>query len=89
MTHYAALDVSQKATAVCVVDETGKVIRTTKLPACPGAIASWLAKKAAGLVRVGMETGPLAVWLWNELHARGCRSCAWMPGTQTRRSGCA
>jgi transposase len=38
---------------------------------CPETIAQWLAKNAAGLVRVGMETGPLAVWLWNELHAKG------------------
>lgn len=71
MRHYAALDVSQEATAICVVDESGKVLSVTKVPTCPDAIATWLGKTATGLVRVGMETGPLAVWLWNELHARG------------------
>ena len=71
MNHYAGLDVSLEETTICVVDETGKVISATKLPTCPDAIASWLGKKAAGLVRVGMESGPLAVWLWNELHQKG------------------
>jgi transposase len=47
------------------------VRREGKVATCPETIAQWLAKNAAGLVRVGMETGPLAVWLWNELHAKG------------------
>lgn len=71
MTNYAALDVSQEATAICAVDETGRIIAEKKVPTCPDAIASWLKKHASDLVRVGMETGPLAVWLWNELHKKG------------------
>jgi transposase len=71
MPHYAALDVSQETTCVCLVDETGRVIGETKLPTCPDAIAAWLGKRAVDLTRVGLETGPMAVWLWNELHARG------------------
>ena len=71
MAQYAALDVSQEATAICLVDEQGAVRREGKVATCPETIAQWLAKNAAGLVRVGMETGPLAVWLWNELHAKG------------------
>ena len=70
MPHYAALDVSQEMTCVCLVDETGHVISEAKLPTCPDAITAWLGKKAVGLTRVGLETGPMAVWLWNELHAR-------------------
>jgi len=46
------------------------VISEAKLPTCPDAIAAWLGKKAINLARVGLETGPMAVWLWNELHAR-------------------
>ena len=38
---------------------------------CPEAISSFLTRHAPGLDRVGLETGPLAVWLWNELHDRG------------------
>lgn len=70
MTHYAALDVSQETTSICVVDDAGRVIAETKLPTCPDAIAGWLARSATDLARIGLETGPMAVWLWNELHAR-------------------
>jgi transposase len=71
MTNYAALDVSLEATAVCVVDQDGLLLAEKKVPTCPDAIASWLATNASNLVRVGMETGPLAMWLWNELHEKG------------------
>jgi len=71
MTRYAALDVSQEMTAACVVDETGRVTAEGKIATCPEAIGTWLARHAPDLVRVGLETGPLAVWLWNELHDRG------------------
>jgi transposase len=70
MKKYAALDVSMEQTAICVVDETGKKIIEGKVPTDPDAIVTWLGQKAAGLTKVGMETGPLAVWLWNELVAR-------------------
>lgn len=71
MKKYAALDVSMEQTAICVVDETGKKIVEGKVASCPEVIATWLAEKAGGLTRVGMETGPLAVWFWNELATRG------------------
>lgn len=67
---YAALDVSQETTAICVVDENGRVTAEKKVPTCADAITGYLADKAPGLVRVGLETGPLAVWLWNELAIR-------------------
>jgi transposase len=70
MTQYAALDVSQETTAICLVDDAGRVVGEAKLPTCPDAITAWLARTATELARVGMETGPMAVWLWNELHAR-------------------
>jgi transposase len=71
MTKYAALDVSMEQTAICVVDENGKKIVEGKVPTDPDAIADWLAGRAGQLARIGMETGPLAVWLWNELTKRG------------------
>ena len=67
---FAALDVSQEETAVCVVDQDGALLAEAKVPTCPDAIANWLAERAKGLERVGMETGPLAVWLWNTLMTR-------------------
>lgn len=70
MPSYAALDVSQETTAICVVDEAGRILAEKKVATCPDAITSYLTQKAPDLVRVGLETGPLAVWLWNELAAR-------------------
>lgn len=71
MTHYAGLDVSLETTAICLVDEAGRITAEKKVPTCPETIATWLGKHASSLERAGMETGPLAVWLWNELHDRG------------------
>ena len=66
----AALDVSQEETAICLVEQDGAILAEAKVPTCPDAIASRLTKHSDGLDRVGMETGPLAVWLWNALAAR-------------------
>jgi len=67
---FAALDVSQEETAICLVGAEGEILAEAKVPTCPDAIADWLAKRAADVERVGMETGPLAVWLWNALTKR-------------------
>ncbi len=67
---FAALDVSQEETAICVVDRHGAIMAETKVPSCPDAIADWLAERTEDLERVGMETGPLAVWFWNALMER-------------------
>ena len=37
---FAALDVSQDETAVCVVSQGGTILTETKVATCPGAIAS-------------------------------------------------
>jgi transposase len=70
MTQYVGLDVSLKMTALCVVDETGSVTAEGKVASEPGALARWLQEHAPMARRIGMETGPLAVWLWNELKGR-------------------
>lgn len=67
---FAALDVSQEETAICVVGRDGALLAEAKVPTCPDAIAEWLTDRTDGLERVGMETGPLAVWPWNALTAR-------------------
>jgi transposase len=71
MPNYAALDVSLETTAICVVDERGRMIREKKVATCPDAIALILCEGSHELARVGLETGPLAMWLWNELRDRG------------------
>jgi transposase len=65
--HYVGLDVSQKETAVCVVDQDGKVLFEGKVPSNPGALAAVIRKRAPAAERIGFETGAMASWLWHEL----------------------
>jgi transposase len=67
MAQYVGLDVSQRETALCVVDEQGKVLFEGKAPSDPGALAQVIRKRAPEAVRIGFETGAMAGWLWHEL----------------------
>lgn len=67
MKHYVGLDVSQKETAVCVVDQDGRVLFEGKVPSDPGALAKIIRKRAPAAERIGFETGAMASWLWHEL----------------------
>lgn len=68
---YAGLDVSLKETAVCIVDDTGKVITERMLPSDPQAIARYLNQHAPKLDRVGLESGATSAWLWRDFSALG------------------
>jgi transposase len=68
---YVGLDVSQKETAMCVVDQDGKVLFEGKVPSDPGALAQAIGKRAPDAERVGFETGAMASWLWHELKRVG------------------
>jgi transposase len=61
------LDVSQKETAVCVVDQDGRVLFEGKVPSDPGVLAKVIGKRAPAAERIGFETGAMASWLWHEL----------------------
>lgn len=67
MKQYVGLDVSQKETAMCVVDETGRVLFEGKARSDPGALAEIIRKRAPNAERIGLETGAMASWLWHEL----------------------
>jgi transposase len=71
MEHYVGLDVSLKLTAICIVDQTGKIVREGMVPSDPEAIAGFVQSHAPHVARVGLETGATATWLWNELNALG------------------
>lgn len=58
-------------TSICIVAKDGKVLAERKLPSTPDATAAFISAKAPEVVRVGLETGSLSVWLHGELRARG------------------
>jgi transposase len=68
---YVGLDVAQKETSVCVLDETGRTIYAGTVKSDPGALTKLLRKKAPNAERVGFETGAMASWLWHELRRVG------------------
>lgn len=71
MKHYVGLDVSQRETSVCVVDESGKIIFQGKARSDPGCLAELLHKRAPNAERIGFETGAMSSWLWHELKRIG------------------
>jgi transposase len=71
MKHYAGLDVSVKETAICIVDEAGKICREVKLPSHPDDLMRLLKDPTWRLVRVGLEAGPLSQWLFSGLAEAG------------------
>ena len=67
MEYYVGLDVSLKQTSICVVDQSGSVVREGVVDLDPEAISVYVRSKAPGAVRIGLETGPTSTWLWTEL----------------------
>lgn len=70
MTIYAGLDVSDKATHVCVVTSDGSLVWRGVCASDPEENRKVLARHATGLVRVVLETGPLSTFLYHGLAER-------------------
>jgi transposase len=64
---YAALDVGDKTTAICIVDGKGEIVEESSVETTPAAIALFLKRYKRTLERVGQETGTKAAWLHKEL----------------------
>lgn len=71
MTYYVGLDVSQKMTAICVVDGAGCRIWRGQCSSRPEAVAQEVRRHAGADARLGMETGPMTPWLVHELRSFG------------------
>ena len=69
MDHFAGLDVSVKETSVCIVDDSGKIVREVKVASEPEALLAVLKSPAYDFKRVGLEAGPLSQWLFGALAA--------------------
>jgi transposase len=67
MDHFAGLDVSVKETSVCIVDDTGRIVREVKVESEPDALLGVLTNPAYHLKRIGLEAGPLSQWLFSSL----------------------
>ena len=68
---FVGLDVSQRLTSVCILDERGGRVWRGKCATDPAVVAEVVRARASGLARLGIETGPLTPWLVHELQGRG------------------
>jgi transposase len=57
MDHFAGLDVSVKETSVCIVDDTGRIVREVKVASEPEALLQALMNRAYHFKRIGLEAG--------------------------------
>jgi transposase len=71
MDHFAGLDVSVKETSVCIVDDTGKIVREVKVASEPEALLQVLGNPIYRFKRIGLEAGPLSQWLFSALAEAG------------------
>ena len=71
MTRFVGLDVSQRLTAICVIDETGRRLWRGQCASDPEQIEHAVKGHAGDDTRLGIETGPMTPWLVHELRGRG------------------
>lgn len=71
MKYFAGLDVSLEETAICVVDETGQIVKELRAPSEPQALRDALQKADLPLERVGLEACSLTAWLHDGMCAYG------------------
>src|SRR5664280_2971917 len=67
MDHSAGLDVSVKETSICIVDDTGRIVREVKVASKPEELLAVLKNPAYHFKRIGLEAGPLSQWLFSAL----------------------
>ena len=71
MDYFAGLDVSVKDTSICIVDDTGRIVREVKVASEPDALLAVLMNASHRFKRIGLEAGPLSQWLFSALAEAG------------------
>src|SRR6266403_1210921 len=67
MDHFGGLDVSVKETSICIVDDTGRIVKEVRVASEPEALLQVLTNTIYRFKRVGLEAGPLSQWLYSVL----------------------
>ena len=68
---YVGLDASLDETSLCIVDQTGKAERESKVTTDPDAIQSALENWRNRIARIGVEASSIGIWLARELQRLG------------------
>lgn len=65
------LDVSLEETAICIVDETGRIVREARAASEPDVLVAFFAACGMAMERVGLEACSLTAWLHAALTQAG------------------
>ena len=71
MKYFAGMDVSLEETAICVVDESGRIVKEGRAASEPQALYEALRKVDLPLERIGLEACSLAAWLYDGIRVEG------------------
>lgn len=71
MKYYVGLDVSLKSIFLCVVDETGNIMKQAELPCDPESVGYFLKGMELEIEKIGLESGSLTHWLTSGLRSMG------------------
>jgi len=71
MRYFAGLDVSLEETAICVVDETGRIMKELRAASEPDPPVAALQRTGLPLERIGLEASSLTAWLYEGLRHAG------------------
>ena len=85
MDHFAGLDVSVKETSICIVDDTGRIVREVKVASEPEALLQELAKSAYRFKRIGSGSRAAVAMAFQRARRSGltgdlCRDAAYAGG---------
>lgn len=68
---FIGLDVSLAKTAVCAIDEHGKIVKEAQVPSVPEALERFVEEIGGEVSTIGLEAGPLPPWLRRSLTEAG------------------
>jgi transposase len=68
---FAGLDVSLEETAICIVDDAGRIVREARAASEPDALVGFFRASGMAMERVGLEACSLTAWLHQGLSAAG------------------
>src|SRR5947199_4803876 len=71
MGYFAGLDVSLEETAICIVDDAGRIVREARVSSEPEALVAFFRASGMRMERVGLEACSLTAWLQQGLSAAG------------------
>ena len=64
MGYGAGLDVSLEETAICIVDDAGKIVREARAASEPEALIAFFVECGMKMERVGLKACSLTAWLY-------------------------